>query len=150
MNSTDLREEDVSVHQRVKCACGSEVLLKNLKAHEKTKKHLNGGVVERTRPPAIVAIGETCLGTKKYTQLQKKEPEQKAPVRDQKDEAEDAGSDDDDESDQFEDIVLDDIATLSEKLDELMELVNAGFSALLGPEAMPTIEEGDEEKEETK
>ena len=31
-------EEDISVKEKVKCSCGSTVLLKNLKSHEKTQK----------------------------------------------------------------------------------------------------------------
>lgn len=140
-------ENEVSCHERVKCSCGAEVLQKNLKQHEKTKKHQNGGVVVRetgkVKVPAQVAVAETCLGTKKYTELPRAAP----PKKEAKDEEETDGEGEEGD-DEFEDIVLDDIKTINDKMDHIIELINAGFSALLGGE-MDTIEEG-EECEETK
>lgn len=142
-----LEEEEVSCLERVKCPCGSEVLMKNLKAHEKTKKHLNGGVVVRkgltydTTTPAKVAIEKTCLDTKQYKTI--------TPIVPQPPSRPDTGDEDPDldDDDEFEDIILEDIKTLSDKIDRLYDLVDAGFSMLLGDKELDDVPEGEEKSE---
>lgn len=140
-------ESEVSVQDRVKCACGSEILLKNLKAHEKTKKHQNGGVVSRKgttykeKEPAEISVSDSLTGLtgKKFCRADNK-ARPKAP------EPEDLSEDDDE--DDFEDIVLDDIKTINDKLDQIFNLVDAGFNALLGGDLSPVPEEKEEVQSE--
>ena len=144
----EIPEEEVSTGARVKCSCGSEIMLKNIKQHEKTAKHKNGGVVSRykTKVPAEILVGKTCLDENKFTTIPKpsntpRPKKEKLPVHFSEDE-------EDGESDEFEDIVLDDLKTLHEKIDHLIQLVDSGFSALLGDTELETIPEGDETVEQ--
>ncbi len=153
----EIPEEEVSVNERVKCPCGSEVMLKNLKQHEKTAKHQNGGKVSRKAThdkwPAEIQLSKNCLDENQfktldqsaaaYTPTTKVQRDIAAPIKPVKKtvsiKAPETESDEDD--DDFEEIVLDDLKTLDNKLEAVIELLNQGFSALLGDEKLPTIPE---------
>lgn len=145
-------EDQFDVKEKVKCPCGAVVMIKNLRAHEKTAKHLNGGVVKRKEvyapktDPAL-AVSQDSFGRDKFVSIPK--PKQEVMESDEEE-------GEDDYNDEFEQLVEDDLKTLSDKLDLVIETLNAGFSALLGSE-MDTIPEGeesdqkpDESKNETK
>ena len=100
-----------------------------------------GGVVSRkgdtyaAKKPAKIALAKDCVGMTTFK-----------PIASSKD-GED--SEEDGEEDDFEEMCLDDIKTLSDKIDGLTELVNAGFSALLGGSELETIPEESEPVEAT-
>jgi hypothetical protein len=151
----EIEEKDVGVQERVRCSCGSEIMLKNMKAHTKTLKHQNGGKVSRvglTRDtfntiPAQVSVKDTCLDERIYKKIPPEEQKQPKPKKAVK--FEDNSHDESDEED-FETIVLADLQTLGDRMDrvddrmdEILNLLNAGFGALLGND-LETLEEGDE------
>lgn len=86
---------------------------------------MNGGkIVRKEKEPATILAQQTCLDGVKFSAI--KQPGKTCPkVKDEEEE-----SDEDD----FEDVVLDDLQSIAERLDSVLEIINAGFSALLGGE----------------
>lgn len=114
--SATIDESEVHSTDKVVCKkCGSKVLLKNLRSHEKTAKCQNGGVVNRkgvpaTTPTATVSID--ALGNIKYED----------PAKLQHLEAKKSQSIDEDDV-PFEDFVEDSLDELHEKLDVIIKLI---------------------------
>ena len=130
MEKIPIPEEEVLVVERVKCArCGSDIMLKNLRQHEKTAKCINMGVAVRKPPKAKpkAEVSRDCLGAVKFNQVQ--------------------------EEDEPMDIIMDDLEDLTANLGVLMNLCKEGFSALLGddiqiPETIPEEEDYSSEEDE--
>ena len=119
---------EVSVQEKVRCErCGSDILLKNLKAHHKTKKCLAGGLIIRTGDSAVARVqaGTDALGAPEFVSIK---PVKKviAELRE------------DDKS--FQETVLDDLDEIHEMVEELTQMVGAMLGGELGD-----IDEGDEQ-----
>jgi DNA-directed RNA polymerase subunit RPC12/RpoP len=142
--SSIIPEEEISVKEKVKCSCGSTVLLKNLKSHEKTQKHLSGGVVsrkgeKRDRSDTPVArVSEDCIGNLKYEKLSPL----KAKVSIIKANNSNSNNDDDGEDEElpFEEEVLEELDNINEKLDAIVQLI-------IGDGNLSSIDEGNEKNE---
>ena len=119
---------EVSVQEKVRCErCGSDILLKNLKAHHKTKKCLAGGLIIRTGDSAVARVqaGTDALGVPEFISVK---PIKKviAEIR------EEDGS--------FQEQVLDDLDDIHEMLEEIMKMLGALMGGELGD-----IDEGEED-----
>ncbi len=117
--------------QKITCACGSEILAKNISAHNKTKKHqlATGGTIEPKKPKIeITTQVEPCtnsnIPSKKFTFNTRH----------------DEDDDEDDDEQNFEDDVLDRLEHIEDVLANLTKLMNDGFGLLLG-EDLKTIKE---------
>ena len=119
---------EVSVQEKVKCErCGSDILLKNLKAHYKTKKCQAGGTIVRTGDNVVARTQASvdCLGVPTFTEVK---PIKKviAELRE--------------EDGTFQETVLDDLDDIHEMLEEIMKMLGALMGGELGD-----IDEGEED-----
>lgn len=122
-------DPDIMSIDKVQCECGSQILLKNMPAHSKTKKHLTG--LEKKLNPKVKVAKEPKDKTK--------EPKDKTKEQLPKELTVDVTSSKDTEEEEEEDvddidIILDSIQSLHDRLDEIQQLMTVGFTHLLEEE----------------
>ena len=126
-------DPDIMSTDKVQFECGSQILLKNMPQHVKTKKHLTG--LEKKLHPKVKVAKEPKDKTKEpqLPQLPKELTVDVVPSKDKEEEEEEEEIDD-------VDMILDSIQTLHDRLDEIQQLMTVGFTHLLEDEQEEVVD----------